>query len=115
INCGMENVILGLPWLQENNPVVDWRMGTLSIDKKTDRSKELKHNISSVVVEEPTINPNNTLLQKITTATELAQEEHKKKLKAVLPEDYKDFALVFEKPSDGVLPPSQPYDHAINL
>ncbi|KIO01326.1 hypothetical protein M404DRAFT_96435, partial [Pisolithus tinctorius Marx 270] len=108
INCGTENVILGLPWLQENNPIIDWRMGTLSIDEKTDRSKELRHNISSV-------NPGNSLLRKITTATELAQEEHKKKPKAVLPKDYLDFALVFKKPSDGSLPPSQPYDHAINL
>ncbi|KIN93695.1 hypothetical protein M404DRAFT_50066, partial [Pisolithus tinctorius Marx 270] len=99
INCGTENVILGLPWLQENNPAIDWRMGMLSIDEKTNRSKELKCNISSVAIEEPTMNL-------ITTATELAQEEHKKKLKAVLPEDYKDFALVFEKPSDGILPPS---------
>ncbi|KIO06286.1 hypothetical protein M404DRAFT_54233, partial [Pisolithus tinctorius Marx 270] len=109
INCGMENVFLGLPWLQENNPVVDWRMGTLSINEKTDRSKELRCNISSRV------NPGNSLLRKITTATELAQEEHKKKPKAVLPEDYKDFASVFKKPSDRVLPPLQPYDHAINL
>ncbi|KIN99128.1 hypothetical protein M404DRAFT_155909, partial [Pisolithus tinctorius Marx 270] len=104
INCGTENVILGLPWLQENNPVVDWRMGTLSINKKTDRSKELRRNVLSVVIKEPTVNL--VLLRKITTATELAQEEHKKKLKAVLPEEYKDFASVFEKPSDGVLPPS---------
>ncbi|KIO03936.1 hypothetical protein M404DRAFT_26555 [Pisolithus tinctorius Marx 270] len=125
INCGTENVILSLPWLQENNPVVDWRMGTLSIDEKTDRSKELRCNISSVAVKEPTINLVSPVEKKginkfmdyeepedeticahfITTATELAQEEHKKKLKAVLPEDYKDFTLVFEKPSDGVLPP----------
>ncbi|KIN92933.1 hypothetical protein M404DRAFT_36585 [Pisolithus tinctorius Marx 270] len=56
INCGTENVILGLPWLQENNPVVDWRMGTLSIDEKTDRSKELRRNVSSVAIEEPTVN-----------------------------------------------------------
>ncbi|KIN93919.1 hypothetical protein M404DRAFT_37719, partial [Pisolithus tinctorius Marx 270] len=109
INCGTENVILGLPWLQENNPVIDWRMGMLSIDEKTDRSSELKHNISSK------INPNNSLLRKITMATELAQEEHKKKPKAILPKDYRYFALVFKKPSDGVLPPSRPYDHPINL
>ncbi|KIO11694.1 hypothetical protein M404DRAFT_126531, partial [Pisolithus tinctorius Marx 270] len=104
INCGTENVILGLPWLQENNPVVDWRMGMLSINEKTDKSKELRHNIFSVAVEEPT--ENLVLLRKITMATELAQEEHKRKPKAVHPEDYKDFASVFEKPSNGVLPPS---------
>ncbi|KIO11497.1 hypothetical protein M404DRAFT_20179 [Pisolithus tinctorius Marx 270] len=56
INCGTENIILGLLWLQENNPIVNWRMGMLSIDKKTDRSKELKHNISLVAIEEPTVN-----------------------------------------------------------
>ncbi|KIO05386.1 hypothetical protein M404DRAFT_116592, partial [Pisolithus tinctorius Marx 270] len=113
INCRAENVILGLPWLQENNPVMDWRMGTLSINERTDRSKELRRNISFIAVEEPTVNL--VLLRKITTATELAQEEHKKKPKAVLPEEYKDFTSIFKKPTDGVLPPSRPYDHAINL
>ncbi|KIN98734.1 hypothetical protein M404DRAFT_31061 [Pisolithus tinctorius Marx 270] len=131
INCGTENVILGLPWLQENNPIINWRMGTLSIDKRTDRSKELRCNISSVVVEEPTVNlvtpaekkginkfmdykepEDKTICAHFIMSVGKLVEEAKK---AVLPKDYKDFASVFEKPSNGVLPPSQPYDHAINL
>ncbi|KIJ10255.1 hypothetical protein PAXINDRAFT_47184, partial [Paxillus involutus ATCC 200175] len=29
MNCGKENLILGLPWLREVNPIVDWEKGTL--------------------------------------------------------------------------------------
>ena len=27
INCGQENLILGLPWLWKINPLIDWTMG----------------------------------------------------------------------------------------
>ena len=27
VNCGQENLILGLSWLQEINPLIDWNMG----------------------------------------------------------------------------------------
>ena len=32
---GQENIILGLPWLRDMNPKVDWRLGTLKPTKKT--------------------------------------------------------------------------------
>ncbi|KIJ06508.1 hypothetical protein PAXINDRAFT_51895, partial [Paxillus involutus ATCC 200175] len=28
MNCSKENLILGLPWLREVNPTVDWKEGT---------------------------------------------------------------------------------------
>jgi hypothetical protein len=27
LNCGKENMILGLPWLQETNPTINWASG----------------------------------------------------------------------------------------
>ena len=45
----------------------------------------------------------------------LAQKEEKLKPKPTLPSDFTMYADVFEKPKDGELPPSRPYDHAINL
>ena len=27
VNCGQENLILGLPWLRETNPLINWTMG----------------------------------------------------------------------------------------
>ena len=46
---------------------------------------------------------------------ELAQREEKLKPKPTLPPDFTTSADIFEKPKDGELPPSRPYDHAINL
>jgi hypothetical protein len=40
MNCGKENLILGLPWLREVNPIVDWQKGTLTFP---DRPKKPRH------------------------------------------------------------------------
>ena len=34
-NIGKHNIILGLPWLQEYNPVIDWKRGTMTIPERT--------------------------------------------------------------------------------
>ena len=34
-------MILGLPWLKDVNPTIDWNQRTLSIDESLDQSKEL--------------------------------------------------------------------------
>jgi hypothetical protein len=31
LNCGKENMILGLPWLQETNPTINWASGEVHI------------------------------------------------------------------------------------
>jgi len=31
IQCGNEDVILGLPWLREANPIIDWVSGTVEL------------------------------------------------------------------------------------
>ena len=41
MNLGNENVILGLPWLKELNPTIDWAEKTLSIKESLDQSQEL--------------------------------------------------------------------------
>ena len=41
MNLGNENVILGLPWLKDVNPVIDWTQKTLSIKESLDQSQEL--------------------------------------------------------------------------
>ena len=58
--------------------------------------------------------PHNQYIQKVNKAMELAQKEEKLKPKPTLLPDFAAYN-VFEKPKDGELPPSQPYNHAINL
>ena len=31
IQCGNKDMILGLPWLQEANPFIDWATGTVAL------------------------------------------------------------------------------------
>ena len=41
MNLGNENVILGLPWLKDVNPVINWTQKMLSIKESLDQSQEL--------------------------------------------------------------------------
>ena len=41
MNLGNENVILGLPWLKDVNPSIDWVNKTISIKESLDQSQEL--------------------------------------------------------------------------
>ena len=41
MNLGNENMILGLPWLKELNPTIDWVKKTLSIKESLDQFQEL--------------------------------------------------------------------------
>ena len=165
MSCGNENVILGLPWLKEANPDIDWEKESLTLDDKIDQSKELveQHNIWNVTWFNPSkydpsgtyyepqdrkalfnhldygepepftvqaVNacawetilqaslikwPNNAKIRKVNMATELAREAERSKPKPTLPPEYSNFSDIFDKPQEGVLPPPQPYDHAINL
>jgi len=41
IQCRNEDVILGLPWLREANPIIDWASGTVELpDAKPNRPLE---------------------------------------------------------------------------
>ena len=41
MNLGNKNVILGLPWLKDVNPSIDWVNKTISIKESLDQSQEL--------------------------------------------------------------------------
>ena len=41
MHCGKENIILGLPWLQKINPVIDWAKKTVTIRTSCDEADEL--------------------------------------------------------------------------
>ena len=39
-DLGPEDIILGLPWLRNVNPNIDWQAGTMDIGEETDPEKE---------------------------------------------------------------------------
>ena len=78
-----EDLILGYPWLQKHNPTIDWKSGSISVQKLSIGNSG---------------QPNEPI-----------------SLPANIPDDYKDFAKLFNKGSAERFPPSRPYDHAIDL
>ncbi|KIK80773.1 hypothetical protein PAXRUDRAFT_15600 [Paxillus rubicundulus Ve08.2h10] len=96
MNCGKENLILGLPWLCHTNPTIDWAANTITFPS---RPTSPRHDT-----------PETTL------ATELAQKDSEtKKEKPTLPPEFVEFAEVFEKKATDHIPPTRPFDHGIDL
>ena len=54
-------------------------------------------------------------LHKLTMSTDLAMQAEITKPKKTLPAEYAAYAQVFSKEATDHVPPSHPYDHAINL
>ena len=54
-------------------------------------------------------------LNKLTMSTDLAMQAEVAKPKKTLPAEYAEYAQVFSKEATDHIPPSQPYDHTINL
>ncbi|KIJ18390.1 hypothetical protein PAXINDRAFT_55043, partial [Paxillus involutus ATCC 200175] len=126
-----ENLILGLPWLREVNPIIDWKEGTLTFP---DRLKKPRHDSQDQIAQQYLIrylgmDPDNCLskrllkrydplfkeFRKTTISSEIAQEAEKKKEKATLPPEYSEFSEIFEKKATDHVPPSRSFDHAIDL
>ena len=57
MNCGSENIILGLPWLREANPSIDWKNKTLSLDDSINKDKDLIHQHEICTTSYFTFNP----------------------------------------------------------
>ena len=134
LNCGKSNVILGMPWLTEVNPFVDWKTGLVSISTlppeqpMPTRTREppihqqylmryLGLDPDRLVAqwwrERYAPKPKPVQIQKVTLSTEIAQFFKKEEVK--LPPQYAQWKEVFDEPPDGELPPSRPFDHAIDL
>ena len=87
VGLGCAQVILGMPWLTQKNPWIDW------VKKSVTFNKEHIHNT--------------TLSTKFTIATW--------KDDVSLLQQYTDYADVFSKKMFDTLPPQCDFDHAIDL
>lgn len=109
-NLGKEEIILGLPWLQKQNPAIDWKTGGLTINNvdTQELNDDALDNLDYFDVSiNRTINPATTFAQQT--------KEEDRPLWMVLPHKFSKFASVFQKPKTGTLPPNRAYDHAIEL
>lgn len=81
------DVVLGLPWLFDANPVVDWRKRSVSFELLR---------LSSVFA-----NPE--------------KGKHSCSLPESVPSEYREYSCVFHEPLEEILPPERPFDLEINL
>ncbi|SLM37229.1 Aspartic peptidase domain, partial [Lasallia pustulata] len=97
------DVVLGMAWLHDHNPTIDWKTRTLEFptcrtDKTEDRSSS-KVPVARAIWVRPVGR----------TIAELGQEQE-------LPPEYKEFKQLFEKrEGSSALPEHKPWDHKIDF
>jgi hypothetical protein len=115
-------MILGLPWLRQYNPTIDWTCKAILPNVSTTNEStinttallhlltETTHDIVQTNVRDET-NLAMTILA-ITDDNQLRAQD----VPMLLPPDYKDFAIVFSETEANKLPPHRPgVDHRIEL
>ena len=139
-NLGKGQIFLGHDWLKNHNPSVDWNTGLiefnrcpfhcfpqtnnrgLDLDFEDDHLPEeplttFLEDGDRLLICDPT--PALNIRAMGTKSTELAMKKHdaepKKTTEELVPEYLHDFRDVFEKKDFEELPPSRPWDHAIEL
>ncbi|ESK84577.1 reverse transcriptase-rnase h-integrase [Moniliophthora roreri MCA 2997] len=127
---GPEWIILGLLWLQDHNPDIDWIMVKRLIKPFIgifDETKELNTGILDKVEDNEVLirsfirgeeDSNKVRINaKLSTSQVLAQahEVKAKPLEELLPPYLSDYSDRFEKKKAERFPPSRSYDHAIDL
>ena len=109
---GSHPIILGYPWLQQNNPIINWTTGAVTASSGTS-----------------TLSPASSGFH--LAATKAAQDYHRSPLVAsnamqdnqpgprddcdMVPADYHTYLDVFSKERADTLPPHRPFDHTIPI
>lgn len=99
-DTGKANIILGLPWLKENNPEIDWTHGTVNLPENP-RIQALR------------------IAAKTSTSAELAQEKRQLEptipIEERIPKEYHEFLPLFNGKVASEFPPERDCDHRIEL
>ena len=134
-NISTEDVILGIPWLREVNPQINWREGKITFNGEPEEVLPEDGNLESPfqkiggtrklrrewkkrgVLED--VSEELWCCAGVTYSTQLAAQAHqtkaKKTFEEMVPEAYRDFAKVFSEAESERLPEHRPWDHAIDL
>ncbi|EEB88998.1 hypothetical protein MPER_12960 [Moniliophthora perniciosa FA553] len=118
---GKEKLILGLPWLQNHNPNIDWVTGEVVF--RPNRKLRIRQFTGILDTTPPEILIQAKQIEEVhiraktSTSQTLAQaqEEKKRSLEELIPSYLLDFRSQFEKGKAERFPESRPYDHAIEL
>ena len=139
-NIGGNNLILGMPWLKECNPTIDWKTGRMELPSRT-RKEQLAEAIRKTKERRKTqetlktreeqrpLKPGIVLAMlefeemwinaKTNVAQELAMKETEKQkpktMEELIPPELMDYRNVFDKKEAERFPESRSWDHAIDL
>jgi hypothetical protein len=133
-NLGKTEMFIGHEWLKLHNPSIDWANGTLKFDRCPVRCEPLggwedpesedaepedlmieegDRLFMVDFAEEVQIRAFQTKSGKV--SEEQSKKEKPKSFEEAVPHKYHDFKDLFEKESFDEMPPSRPWDHAIEL
>ena len=117
INCTDYDIILGLPWLEKHNPIIDWQ--TKQILPRTARH-EIQPMRPDLLLR--TLDEEDTIMMIKLCSTDLDEDDEDEvnpeapKSTVVLPPEYAEFEDVFNQTEAAKLPGHRPsIDHEINL
>ena len=131
-SLGPEHVILGLPWLRQRNPQIDWQEGTMRLNSTAEIAQpELEVEVTRIMANRmerrrllaekvlDTVQDEVFCLAGFTYSQQIAEKataaKPKKTFEEMVPKHYRDFAKVFSEEESQRLPEHQPWDHAIDL
>ena len=109
---GDQKLILGIPWLEENNPTIDWREKTIHLIDEDHHSKT----IWQIALDSKQWGEDDYWIRvKMSTSQMLEHQKKKDEPPTILPDAYKQWESVFEKKASEHFPSSRQWDHAIEL
>jgi len=106
---GKLDAILGFSWLAKENPMINWKTGTITFDDLI--------NLQTIATEHP--QPQTTINAKMSHSITFAQQhlpkDAPKPVEELVPKEYHDFLQVFSESAASRFPESKPWDHKIEL
>jgi hypothetical protein len=130
LNCGKENMMLGLPWLHETNLMINWASCKVHIPSlpRSPWHDSPQAIAQRYLVRYLNLNPNRKIarlwkkcLDRYASSTydvcgtRVTEEVNQGKPKVELPTPFKRFQGVFEKKNMEELPPSHSFNHGVDL
>ena len=127
LGTAAHDVILGLPWLRDHNPHVDWKANRISWSHTKARMDSIPSHAHAEMEDEKTIAriASTRRVEKTTSpstgadstkAQEVRADKKEKRTEPNIPEEYQEFLDLFrEKTGQEALPEHKPWDHEIEL
>ena len=128
-DLGIEDAILGYPWLARFEPQFGWKEGIIDTNflpivmQSLNWEEQTKQTIARIVTEPMTEEEKDRIVEELckecattaSIATKLAQDANQYTKEVPIPDEYQRHGKVFSEEESHRFPPSRIWDHAIDL